>query len=250
MLPQHLVCKYELNCEYRDITLTRNKAPWWWSDKIGTYRSVLNVFYVRLYVHSLVEKLKWFYENARCYNKIIPFLFPAMPRPYRVSRNLDFVIPFRITQRCRVWFKYRTVPLPGSDRIVTDRFEIYFSRWQRNAVGAKNLNTAICGRTVNVLRTMHLRRLLLPLGISRRLFPDALSVRNKTAAGENYKFGFFRLLRIILRRSLLYWVETPTTRTGLSTAEAHSWRCELASKFPFIKLRTLICHLYLQFTLI
>jgi len=28
------------------------------------------VFYVKLYVHSLVDKLKWFYENARCYSKI------------------------------------------------------------------------------------------------------------------------------------------------------------------------------------
>ena len=27
MLPQHLVCKYELNYEYCDITLARNKAP-------------------------------------------------------------------------------------------------------------------------------------------------------------------------------------------------------------------------------
>jgi len=27
MLPQHLVCKYELNCEYRNITLAKNKAP-------------------------------------------------------------------------------------------------------------------------------------------------------------------------------------------------------------------------------
>jgi len=26
MLPQHLVCKYELNCEYCNITLARNKA--------------------------------------------------------------------------------------------------------------------------------------------------------------------------------------------------------------------------------
>ena len=26
MLPQHIVCKYELNCEYRNITLARNKA--------------------------------------------------------------------------------------------------------------------------------------------------------------------------------------------------------------------------------
>ena len=28
------------------------------------------MFYVKLYVHSLVDKFKWFYENARCYNKI------------------------------------------------------------------------------------------------------------------------------------------------------------------------------------
>jgi len=28
------------------------------------------MFYVKLYVHSLVDKLKWFYENARWYNKI------------------------------------------------------------------------------------------------------------------------------------------------------------------------------------
>jgi len=27
MLPQHLVCKYELNCEYFNITLAMNKAP-------------------------------------------------------------------------------------------------------------------------------------------------------------------------------------------------------------------------------
>ena len=44
MLPQHLVFKYELNCEYRNITLKRNKAPWWWSDKIETCRSVLKCF--------------------------------------------------------------------------------------------------------------------------------------------------------------------------------------------------------------
>jgi len=70
MLPQHLVCKYELNYEYCNITLAGNKAPWWWSDKIETCRGVLKVFYMKLYVHSLVDRLKWFYENARCYNKI------------------------------------------------------------------------------------------------------------------------------------------------------------------------------------
>jgi len=39
-----------------------------WQDRnmLGCFK----VFYVKLCVHSLVDKLKWFYENARCYNKI------------------------------------------------------------------------------------------------------------------------------------------------------------------------------------
>jgi len=44
MLPLYLVCKYELNCEDRNITLAWNKAPWYWSDKIETCRSVLKCF--------------------------------------------------------------------------------------------------------------------------------------------------------------------------------------------------------------
>ena len=64
LLPQQLFCKYELNCEYCNISLARNKAPCWWSDKIETSRIVLKcfkVFYVKLYVHSLVDKLKYPY---------------------------------------------------------------------------------------------------------------------------------------------------------------------------------------------
>ena len=49
MLPQHLFCKYKLNCEYCNIILARNKAPWWWSDKIETCRSVLKCFKSVLY---------------------------------------------------------------------------------------------------------------------------------------------------------------------------------------------------------
>jgi len=44
MLPQHLVYTYELNCKYSNINLAKNKAPWWWSDKIETCRSVLKCF--------------------------------------------------------------------------------------------------------------------------------------------------------------------------------------------------------------
>ena len=71
MLPQHLLCKYELNCEYCNITLARNKAPWWWSDKIETCRSVLKVFYMKLYVYSLVDKLKWCNLIITLSNKVI-----------------------------------------------------------------------------------------------------------------------------------------------------------------------------------
>ena len=62
-----------IECEYRNITLARNKAPWWWSDKIETCRCVLKCFksvLCKIIVHSLVDELKWFCENARCYNKI------------------------------------------------------------------------------------------------------------------------------------------------------------------------------------
>ena len=44
ILPQHLVYKYELNCEYCNITLARNKAPWWWPDKIEICRGVSKCF--------------------------------------------------------------------------------------------------------------------------------------------------------------------------------------------------------------
>jgi len=39
-----------------------------WQDR--NMSECFKVFYVKLYEHSLVDKLKWFYENARCYSKI------------------------------------------------------------------------------------------------------------------------------------------------------------------------------------
>jgi len=43
-----------------------------WQDRNMSecFKVFLKLFYVKLYVHSLVDKLKWFYKNARCYNKI------------------------------------------------------------------------------------------------------------------------------------------------------------------------------------
>jgi len=61
MLPQYLVCKYELNCEYRNITLARKKVPEddvTRSKHVGVFYSVLKVFYAKLYVHSLADKFK------------------------------------------------------------------------------------------------------------------------------------------------------------------------------------------------
>ena len=39
-----------------------------WQDR--NMSECFKVFYVKLYLHSLVDKLKWFYENARCYSEI------------------------------------------------------------------------------------------------------------------------------------------------------------------------------------
>ena len=74
MLPQHLVCKYELNCEYCNMTLARNKAPWWWSVKIETCRSVLKCF-KNVLCEIICVFVGWWNEvilqkNALCYNKI------------------------------------------------------------------------------------------------------------------------------------------------------------------------------------
>jgi len=73
-LPQQFVCKYELNCEYCNITLARNKAPWGWSDKIEACRSVLKCFKSVL-CEIICAFVGWEIEsdstkNVRCYNKI------------------------------------------------------------------------------------------------------------------------------------------------------------------------------------
>ena len=51
--------KYELNCEYCNISLARNKSPWWWSDKIEACRSVFKCF------KSVLEVFMWNYMCIR-----------------------------------------------------------------------------------------------------------------------------------------------------------------------------------------
>jgi len=70
MLPQHLVYKNELNCEYV-IPLARNdETPWWWSEKIETCRSGLKCFKWKLYrciSWLIVEVILW---NAQSNDEI------------------------------------------------------------------------------------------------------------------------------------------------------------------------------------
>ena len=52
MLPQNLVCKYELNCEYCNITLAGTKLPdddLTRSKHVGVFESVLKCFKIVLY---------------------------------------------------------------------------------------------------------------------------------------------------------------------------------------------------------
>jgi len=58
MLPQHLVCKYELNYEYNVIYFSKEQSSLIiiWQDR--NMSECFKVFYVKLYVHSLVDELK------------------------------------------------------------------------------------------------------------------------------------------------------------------------------------------------
>jgi len=70
------------------------------------------MFYVKLYVHSLIDKLKWFYENARCYNKISTL--HCLSRQF-CSKCAGYYIPYCFTaRRCFVVF---VVTLSGTGLI-------------------------------------------------------------------------------------------------------------------------------------
>ena len=55
------------------------------------FQSVLKVFYVKLYVRSLVDKLKWFYENARRYNKIYSYVSLSSLSAAQQSRDVTMI---------------------------------------------------------------------------------------------------------------------------------------------------------------
>ena len=50
------------------------------------------MFYVKLYVHSLVDKLKRFYENARCYNKIYILMIPIQSEAGKGGEMIQLVL--------------------------------------------------------------------------------------------------------------------------------------------------------------
>ena len=54
-----------------------------WQDR--NMLECFKVFYVKLYVHSLVDILKWFCENARCYNKIYDYTKLISQRSHKSS---------------------------------------------------------------------------------------------------------------------------------------------------------------------
>jgi hypothetical protein len=89
MLPKHLVCKYELNCEYCNITLARNKALWWWSDKIETCRSVLKCFesvlceIIRAFVGWWIEVICMYsLSHFYCFHLTLPPTYVAKVKAY------------------------------------------------------------------------------------------------------------------------------------------------------------------------
>jgi len=54
------------------------------------------VFYVKLYVHSLVDELKWFYENARCYNMVYSLKLLTILKFFLNFVTYSMVIPAAI----------------------------------------------------------------------------------------------------------------------------------------------------------
>jgi len=59
-----MCCGTMARCASYDAHLARNKSPWWWCDKMETCRRVLKclkVFYLKLYVHSLVDIFMYFF---------------------------------------------------------------------------------------------------------------------------------------------------------------------------------------------
>ena len=82
-----------------------------WQDRNMSecFKVFLKVFYMKLYVHSLVDKLKWSYENARCYNKIYTLslcssliVSDKVLHPYKTTVNNIVLCLYTVTSSCIV----------------------------------------------------------------------------------------------------------------------------------------------------
>jgi len=104
MLPQHLVCKYELNCEYCNIPLAKNKAPSWWSDKIETCRSVLKCF-MRNYM-CIRWSINWS-DSTEMHGATIRFMNYANLLNPRSSVHLEKLVVPQLVKKSQ-FYKTRT----------------------------------------------------------------------------------------------------------------------------------------------
>jgi len=77
----HFQIRIQLWILYYNFSKEQSSLMVIWQDP--NMSETFKVFYVKLYVQSLVDKLKWFYKNARCYNKIYT-------TNYRLKRTGDF----------------------------------------------------------------------------------------------------------------------------------------------------------------
>ena len=87
MLPQHLVYKNELNCEYV-ITLARNdETPWWWSEKIETCQSGFKCFKWKLYrcICWLIVEANDPHLSCNCLSFVCLHTLTKITRQYRTN---------------------------------------------------------------------------------------------------------------------------------------------------------------------
>jgi len=88
-----------------------------WQDR--NMSECFKVFYVKLYAHSLVDELKWFYENARCYNKSYNVYWSSCKVPVILVTFHDrFSINTQISNVMKI------------DLVVTEMFRAQGRTWQ------------------------------------------------------------------------------------------------------------------------
>ena len=96
------------------------------------------MFYVKLYVHSLVDKLKWFYENARCYTKIYTSIKTCGKPTKNVTIIPFFSVPVVFTFSFNVQFWMFCLVLGAGWNHAVVLASILFSNMERNCEDGGN----------------------------------------------------------------------------------------------------------------